>query len=100
MIFSELISKIPDSEFSNLLLRLFGKIANLTSGNGREMSKMLTSGTQFFSVGGERPATGSNGGQCCDCKRGGKERVIAHNLMLFVLVISAIVVIQLEGKSV
>ena len=97
MIFSEIISKIPDSEFSYLLLREF---ANLTSGNRREMSKMLTSGTQFFSVGGDRPATGSNGGQCCDCKRDGKERVIAHNLIVFVLVISAILVIQLEGKSV
>ena len=75
-------------------------MAKLTSANCWEMSRMLTSGTQFFSVGGDKPATGSNEGQCCDCKCGGKKRVIAHGLMVFVLVISAMLMIQLEGMSV
>lgn len=92
MKFLEFILKISDSWFSNSLLRLRGKMEKLTSYNCGEMSKRLTSGTQFFSV-------GSYGAQCCDCKCGGKERVIADGLMVLVFVISAILVIQLEGKS-
>lgn len=89
-------SIIADPMCGNRLPGKMLSVGNMASVKFRSSQKASAS---FKGFKASFKSVGSYGAQCCDCKCGGKERVIADGLMVLVFLISAILVIQLEGKS-
>lgn len=79
--------------------RLPGKMLSVGNMAWVKFRSSNNASTSFKGFKASFKSVGSYGAQCCDCKCGGKERVIADGLMVLVFLISAILVIQLEEKS-